>query len=295
MRATVPVTEKVAAHVRHGLCAIWMLCTVFVSTSPALAGSAQDRADSQTISRLRHVRCSLLVGSRVSSAPSSDGKRADLGTAHDFLLDGDTGRVTHVIVKSGGVAGIGDTLRCFDIAALDIDPTHEPRPALALAITASAFSAAPSIGARDLDPFRAEIIATQGHCQSSPPEQFVPRAPILLLSELIDLEVTGAQDSQPLVEVEDGWLELGDKTVGYLSLVGREREVPVPYENCSFIAVPRMRALQLRIALGDARLDAAPALSTRDSGELDEGPFRQKVAAHFSGRVTRPVQERSRT
>jgi len=141
---------------RRGMCLITLLGTVSAGLGWAARAGAKPPQDVAS----RHVRCSLLLGNRVSSAPDQDGVRADLGTAHDFLIEGNTGRVTHVIVRSGGVAGIGDTLRCFELAALSIDPTHASKPALSLGISASAFAAAASIGARDLDPFRAEIIAT---------------------------------------------------------------------------------------------------------------------------------------
>jgi hypothetical protein len=283
--------DRLVASVRQGLCVLsasWTLSAGLELAAHAGASPSQEPAASQ------HVRCSLLVGNRVSSAPDADGKRADLGTAHDFLLAGATGRVTHVIVRSGGVAGIGDTLRCFDIAALSIDPVRDSQPALALAISQTAFAAAPSIGERDLDPFRAEIIATQGHGDGEPPERFVPRAPILLMSDLNDLELANAEDGRRLRDVHDAWLELGQRTVAYVTVGGPTREVPVPLSCCSIVGVPRARVLQLCVDLGDTAIDAAPALSASDSGELDDDLFRRKVAAHYSARVAQLARKRAR-
>lgn len=282
----IAIDREFAATLRHGVCLLVL----------AGMGSAAQTVDPEQVAAARHVRCSLLVGNRVSSAPDEDGARAELGTAHDFLIDGASQRVTHVIVGSGGVAGIGDTLRCFELAALSIDATSTSKPTLALGISASAFAAAPSIGARDLDPFRAEIIATQGHGDGKPPKRFTPRAPILLMSELSGLELMSTQDGRSLGEVRDAWLELGEGKVAYVTLGAGEREVPVPLQACSIVAVPRARALQLCIELGDTSLETAPFLSPADAVEaplsspavaveLDDEAFRRRIAAHFSARL----------
>src|SRR5688572_23138723 len=95
--------EELAASMRRALRDFALACTASLPLHVTLHAAVppQDAAGA------RHVRCSQLIGGRVSSTPGADGKRTDLGTAHDFLVDGGTGRVTHVIVRSGGLAGIG--------------------------------------------------------------------------------------------------------------------------------------------------------------------------------------------
>jgi len=101
------------------------------------------------------------------------------------------------------------------------------------------------------------------------------------MSELSDLELTTTEAGRRYGKVRDAWLELGDSKVAYISLGGPEREVPIPLQSCSIVAVPRARALQLCIDLGDTRLEKAPALSPNDANELDDEAFRVTVAAHF--------------
>jgi len=70
------------------------------------------------------LRASFVIGSRVRNA---DGK--DLGETEEVLIDPRTGRVSHLVLGIGGLAGIGDTKRvvAWNDVRLTVDPMHARR------------------------------------------------------------------------------------------------------------------------------------------------------------------------
>src|SRR5688572_2048596 len=59
---------------------------------------ATDDSDQSTVAKLK--------GQRIRS---SDG--SELGKVHDFIVDGSSGTIVHIVVSTGGLVGLGDKLR----------------------------------------------------------------------------------------------------------------------------------------------------------------------------------------
>jgi len=70
------------------------------------------------------LRSSFVIGARVRNP---EGK--DLGKVEELLIDPRTGRISHLVLGLGGLAGIGETRRvvAWNDVRLTVDPIHAGR------------------------------------------------------------------------------------------------------------------------------------------------------------------------
>lgn len=71
-----------------------------------------------------------------------------LGDIKDFAIDSNAGRAVFAIISSGGVAGVGDTVRAVPFKALHFTTENEP---IKLNITKASFDQAPTIDEKSWD------------------------------------------------------------------------------------------------------------------------------------------------
>jgi len=95
------------------------------STSSSSMSNDQSNQSNQDWKNARHEMASMM-GHRESAhklmgraVNSSSGEK--LGDIHDFVIDSQSGRIAYAVVSSGGVLGIGDTLRLVPVSALKPD------------------------------------------------------------------------------------------------------------------------------------------------------------------------------
>jgi sporulation protein YlmC with PRC-barrel domain len=70
----------------------------------------------------------------------------ELGKIHDFIIDGDSGKIAHVVVSTGGVLGVGDKLRLLPAARL----TQSSGRDFTADMAQTAFQELPSLAEKDL-------------------------------------------------------------------------------------------------------------------------------------------------
>ncbi|MEZ6015503.1 MAG: PRC-barrel domain-containing protein [Planctomycetota bacterium] len=235
-----------AAPTRRFSSALRASCAALFSTL-ALSGFAlAERFDDGPA--YAQARCSELVGAEVQASPVEGAEGETLGVIHDLLVQPETGEVLRVIVRTGGLGRLGDTLRCFDAKALGAVRTRQDLGGelrFWLAVTPNAFRSARSISERDLDGYRAEIIATQGHGQRRAPKTFQPAAPIILASDLMRLKALCGGESGV---VKDVWLDLSKRQMTHLDVRIDGQVVSAPLQSLTLVAEPRTRALTARFA-----------------------------------------------
>jgi sporulation protein YlmC with PRC-barrel domain len=110
------------------------------SSQPTMAAGAGMSEVKRASDDAEDSAMSKLKGQRLRS-----GDGAELGKIHDFILDGSSGQIVHVVVSTGGVLGVGDKLRL-------LPPTGITQAAEGFTATLqqSEFEALPTVAEKDL-------------------------------------------------------------------------------------------------------------------------------------------------
>jgi sporulation protein YlmC with PRC-barrel domain len=87
---------------------------------------------SQPAAKVPMIRASTLIGQNLINSQNQD-----VGSVHDVVLDGQTGRVRYVVVTYGGFLGIGNKLFAVPYEALrwSTNPAHDNRHQILLDVT----------------------------------------------------------------------------------------------------------------------------------------------------------------
>jgi sporulation protein YlmC with PRC-barrel domain len=282
---------------------------------PATAPRA--RAGQSTVKEAKDAHfatASKLIGQDVLGRATTNGERKDIGDVRDFIVDGASGAVTHVIVSSGGVGSLGDTLRSLPFADLRFDRTDPKQPKVWLDVTEADFDALGKITNESLDVYRCKTIAEAhlGH-QSRVREAGAKVAPkdgviadghlslIMLASELDDFDVRaliGSVDEkgdsmagESVGSVHEAWIDCSAGKVAYLTLEHNRRFVALPMASLVPAVDMEKKTIFFETPCTVLQLAAAPALDEKASLTFDNADFRKSITEYFAGVKPTPIGE----
>ncbi len=297
---------------RHALLATFTLCA-------APLGAAQEPALEPVAPAPRLEPASALIGKDLHSRPDAEGKRKDLGDLKDFVVDSGTGQVTHVIVSSGGIGGLGDSLRRLPFSDLSVvrerpaDGKGEGKLVASVDLDEEGFDRLSTITADALEPYRCEAIAASQkdlgrrarEANSDAATQKAREAharanALMLLSELDDLAVRACAAShdkegksvagEKLGEIEEAWIDVGDGKVMYVTLELDGRELPMPMDTLAVHVDTDAKALYVPTPCPSGKLAEAPALAPDEGRALASEAFRAEVARFYAAHGAEAVK-----
>jgi sporulation protein YlmC with PRC-barrel domain len=250
------------------------LCSLHAATP------ATNETSAQSIAKLypNGKRAKDVIGTPVLGSSGEN-----LGKISDLLVDAASGQIVYVLVSTGGVLGIGDTLRAVPIGALERDRDTTVRMNLPL----SDWKTAPVYSDEQLvalsDQSKAEYIYKY-YRQSWEPlpkadqSRIDPAAPRLVkASTLFGRDVQSAD--QTIGEVEDLVVKLDDKSTALLvdpkgGVVGSAEKYVVPFRSVAGSAAGT--ALSTRLSRDDFR-SAKDMTSSAFSDQNENAVYRWSI------------------
>jgi len=259
---------------------------------------------------------SKLIGMDVLARATTDGERNDIGDVRDFVVDGATGKVTQVIVSSGGVGSIGDSLRLRPFSDLRVDRTDPTAPKLWLDVTEADFDASAKLTKEALDAYSCKTIAAAhlGHktnareasANAQPKDGVIAdghMSMLMLASELDDFDVRAMAGSdvekgdsvvgESIGSVEEAWIDCSTGSVAYVTLQHNKRSVVVPMTSLTPMADTQKKTLYFETPCTLAHLAAAPAVDEKANLTLDNADFRKSITEYYGRIKSTPIGESS--
>lgn len=97
------------------------------------------RPDRPFVSHDELIGMDVWSGSKTGARGDEDADRSDLGDINDFVFDASTGEITHVVISSGGIGDLGDTLRAVECKQLQWSKDSEGEMMVSLPMDEASF------------------------------------------------------------------------------------------------------------------------------------------------------------
>lgn len=250
---------------------------------------------------------SKLIGMDILARATTNGERKDIGDVRDFVVDGATGKLTQVIVSSGGVGSLGDTLRLRPFSDLRFDRTDPKAPKIWLDVTEADFDASAKLTKEALDAYGCKAIAEahlghqtrvrEANAKTQPKDGAIAdghMSLLMLASELDDFDVramAGSVDEngasmagESVGSVQDAWIDCSAGSIAYVTVEHNKRSVVLPMASLAPIADTEKKTLYFETPCTVAQLAAAPAIDEKANLTLDNADFRKSIT-EYHGRI----------
>jgi sporulation protein YlmC with PRC-barrel domain len=274
------------------------------------------QVDTQEQKAPHFATVSKVIGMDVLARATANGERKDVADVRDFVVDGATGAVTQVILSSGGVGSVGDTLRMRPFGDLRFDRTDPKAPKIWLDVTEADFDASAKLTKEALDAYGCKAIAAaHGSNATRLREAGAKTQPkdgksadghmslLMLASELDDFDVRTAvgsvgEDSDSMVgeslgSVDEAWIDCSAGKISFLTLQHNKRSVVLPMGALVVNTDTDKKTLFCETACTVEQLAAAPAIDEKANLTLDNADFRKSVTEYFARIKPTPVGESS--
>lgn len=291
-----------------------------VPVASAATVQVQDAAPELQAVPAHFSSASDLVGRTLRSRMDADGDRKELGGIRDFVVDAESGLLTHVIITSGDADS--ESLRRLKYSELRFDRTDvESKAVVWIDLSEADFIRITPISEKALEPYRgAAILASQrddgARAAEAGSEEAATKAreaqarasALMLVSELDDLVVLAPQGSsgdtavralagtqangQSLGQVDEAWIDCTTGRVMYLSLDVKGRKVVAPYAEFKQHVDVEGDKLCFVAPCTAEQFAKAPALDPSKQQTLDNAEFRRTVDTFYAERQTGSAPDR---
>ncbi|MEZ6014979.1 MAG: hypothetical protein R3F49_07700 [Planctomycetota bacterium] len=287
---------------------------------PSLAfANAQDvgqtaRAGQEAPERLQqatpmYASVSDLIGKDVWSKAdvSDDNDRDDMADIRDFVVDRSTGKVTGVILSSGGIGSIGDTLRQVEFSSLHFKQDDDGKRTVWMDLTEDEFSKIAKIEEDSLKPYKCDTIAAsfrdkQARAREAGSDDVTKKAReaqlrssgAMLASEVDDLNVRAAVGStnkdgeavagSEIGSIDEAWIDLSTGEIAYYTFEFEDRMLVFPRSTISAQVDREGESVHFVAPATNAILSSAPAMDEEKKMTLKNMDFRAQVDRFFASR-----------
>jgi len=281
--------------------------TYAAAQQPGSAPPKQDQSPRAATSEQAayYASVSKLIGANVWSRPEAGGDRDDLADIKDFIVDAESGKVDFVILSSGGIGSVGDSLRRISFSDLRFEHNAENDECKVMVELGEAeFDRIAKIEEDSLDPYRAKTVAASfrdrqagtREASGDKKEAGVRDAQMrasgaILASELDDFEVRVAAASfdgdgkaiqaDKLGSIDEAWINTETGNVAYLTFDYKDRMLVFPFSALATHAEADGRGLYFISPSAD-RLAAAPAFDEAKKWDLKNAEFRQNIDRFYA-------------
>lgn len=251
-----------------------------------------------------YASVSKLIGANVWSRADGDNDRDDLADIKDFIVDAESGKVDFVILSSGGVGSLGDSLRRVSFSDLGFDHSSDDECKVTMQLSEAEFDRIAKIEEKSLDPYRANTVAASFRDRQASAreagsdkeaagvrEAQMRASGAILASELDDFDVratlgTYDSDGKPvksdkLGSIDEAWLNTSSGKIEYLTFEHKDRKLVFPHRALVSHVDAEDKAIYFVAPPAD-RLLAAPAFDDSKKWDLKNAEFRRTVDTFYT-------------
>jgi len=243
------------------------------------------------------------VWSRADASDESD--RDDIADIRDFVIESETGRISGVILSSGGIGSIGDTLRRVEFSQLRFIHEKDGECKVWMDTTEDAFSKLASIKNDTLDPFRCKAIVAgyrdmQGRAQEAGSGEATGKAReahtramnTMLASECDDLEMRACGgcvdengksiEGQDMGNIDEAWVNLSSGEIEYVTFEYNDRMIVIPAAMLKSQVDVEDEVVYIVSPIKNTLMASAPSIDDDKKGmTLRDADFRTRVATYY--------------
>lgn len=231
-------------------------------------------------------------------------EEADLGDIEDFLIDAETGTITHAIISSGGIGGVGNTLRalsCGDIEWVEGDDGDDGDRKAYVDLSEDAFAELPEFDEENADRLVREArarmeasgsVAREGAGKKGEAGTRAAsarmRAMAQMTSEISGFDVLAPGGDETLSSVGDVYIDTERRSISFVTIEVEDAMYVVPFRALELRVTNREEAEDvddLRFAYVAPRsleqMARAPRISEDEDRTLENPEFVRSVYAFY--------------
>lgn len=247
-----------------------------------------------------YAAVSKLIGANVWSRPDTDGDRDDLADINDFIVDAESGKVDFVILSSGGIGSVGDSLRRVNFSDLTIEHTEGDECKVMMNLSEDEFGRIAKVEEKSLEPYRAKTVAASFRDRQTKAREAAGKEATagvreaqmratgaILASELDDFDVRASMhtydadgkpiESEKFGSVDEAWINIKTGKLEYLTLDYKDRMVVFPHRALISHVDVDGKQLYFVAPVAADRLMQAPAFDEAKNWNLRNEEFRQTI------------------
>lgn len=259
-----------------------------------------------------YATVSKLIGANVWSRADAEGDRDDIADIKDFVVDAESGKVDFVILSSGGIGSLGDSLRRVNFADLRIEHTGDDECKVTMDKTEDEFDRIAKIDDDALELYSAKAVAASfkdrqagareasGDKKTTGAREGQMRASgAILASELDDFDVRATMTSydgegkplqaDSLGSIDEAWINTSSGKLEYLTFDHAGRMLVFPHRALVSHVDSDGEGLYFVAPAAD-RLAAAPAFDEDKNWNLRNSEFRDTIN-RFYGEMKAEAKE----
>lgn len=266
--------------------------------SALLAASTQEAAPE--LAPFHRAEAELIGMDLWTRAGQDEGDRADLGDIQDFIIDPASGKVRGVVISSGGLGNVGDTLRRIEFSDLNWHTNTDGELEAWVKWTEEQFDEIPK--------FRPELLRQKATIDASSKVQRrstdkdqedekemaardMPKGPrmpaVCMATKISGLDVFGPGELRSFATVSDVVLDCKEGSVAYLTVSYDDAEYLVPMGATKIRSVytdPRPEEDELAVVAGMNKngMRSAPKIDEEMNRTARHGKFREAVDRFYA-------------
>ncbi len=241
---------------------------------------------------------------------TNDGdKKADLGDIHNFVVDSSNGLITHVIISSGGVGSVGDTLRAISWDDIQWSENEEGDRVASVKHTEAKFNAIPSFEEKNIKNLvgRGAVEAAakrlgdakKGMDKKTAEETTAAaRAAAMkgarhhLASNLHGLDIYGPKEDKAFSSIGHLVVNCDEGRIAYVTVEANQEQYLVPFEVLTikpFLSADKESDVKYAAyaPVNGPGMVGAPTIDEKSKRTAQEPRFRQMVAKHYKMKPAR--------
>lgn len=299
--------------------------TLGLLSTSALAQSVEQGAEQKT----RQEKAPMAEASQKPSAATSrnfhrddeilsmdlwtmaDGDKEDLGDIDDFVIDSANGAITHVIISSGGIGSLGDTLRAISWDDIQWSEDEEGDRLASVKHTEEEFEAIPAFDKKDVKSLvgRGAVEAaakrlegakkgmdekTGSQATAAARAAAMKGARHHLASKLHGLDIYGPEEEKPFSSIGHLVINCDEGHVAYVTVEANDEQYLVPLSVLTIKPIlSANKSADVKYAayapVNEAGMVGAPTINMKEKHTAQEPRFRKKVAMHYKTEPTAPA------
>lgn len=221
-----------------------------------------------------------------TTVATEDGEKVDIGDINNFVIDSKSGRISHVVISSGGVGDLGDTLRTISWNQIQWSEDEDGDKVAMVQMSEKAFDAIAEFDPEKinkLDPAK----TIEASARKTPPMMASTNH---LCSDIGELDVYGPGQEESFTTIGDCVINCDTGTVAYFTIEANDDSYLIPFSAFSIQPISGEEAEEEDIEFAafaphtEEALKNAPTIDEDTMMTAQNPEFRKRVDGFYKSK-----------